>query len=207
MLSSTPAPSCAQRKCISTFGYRTGQGDVVPLDADDPAAEQAARLRYKLQCLEELHAKGLLNEKSFRVKRDRVNAAAPKPSPSRDAPSSGAGPLSPADAGSSLPRTRGPLSRGRGVLSLSRGRTPAFGSSQVQGRNAALISPRVREHDPTTEEVDFVLSQADANHDNKIEKSECLAALGLWLQILKDDPSGGDGRPGHDRKSGACVLS
>ena len=192
MLRSTPAPSCAQRKCISTFGYRTGQGDVVPLDADDPAAEQAARLRYKLQCLEELHAKGLLNEKSFRVKRDRVNAAAPKTSPESRRP---------------VFRRGSPLSRGRGVLSLSRGRAPAFGSSQVQGRNAALISPRVREHDPTTEEVDFVLSQADANHDNKIEKSECLAALGLWLQILKDDPSGGDGRPGHDRKSGACVLS
>ena len=136
-----------ERDELMKLMFSVSQGDVIPLAADDPAAEAARRLRYKLQCLDELHAKGVIDADSLRAKRDRV-----------------------------------------------------------QQRNHALVSPRVREHDPTPAEVDFVLQQADANGDNKIARDECLAALGLWLQILKDDHAEDKGHE-RDAPTPVCAIS
>lgn len=71
-------------------------------------------------------------------------------------------------------------------------------------RHHNLMSPRLREHDPQPEEIDFVLDQVDQNKDNKISKDECLAALGIWMQVMKDDPVAVHTK---EEKSHTCVIA
>ena len=75
--------------------------------------------------------------------------------------------------------------------------------NKVIARHKGLMSPRLREHDPEDHELDFVIDKIDVNHDNKISKDECLAALGIWMQVMKDAPA-------HEAlpkdKSHACAL-
>ena len=119
-------------------------GDVKVFPPGDPAYAQAACIAYKFKCLEDLMAKGVIDEPYFREKRARVVK-----------------------------------------------------------RHTGLMSPRLRERDPEPHEVDFVIEQVDTNNDNRINKEECMAALGMWMQVMKDDP---DVAAGPSEKSHACAL-
>lgn len=76
---------------------------------------------------------------------------------------------------------------------------------RIHDRHHDLMTPRLRDRDPEPEEVAYVLDTADADKDGKIERNECLAALGLWMKILKDDPFHAGGHQVKD-KSHACVT-
>jgi len=125
--------------------YSVSQGDVLAFPAGDPMQTQAACIAYKLKCLEDLKAKGIIDDATLREKRKRIHQ-----------------------------------------------------------RHHDLMTPRLRDREPEPEEVDFVLDRVDADHDAMIERNECLAALGLWMHILKEDPF--HVNHGVKDKSHACRL-
>ena len=125
--------------------YSVSQGDVQAFPAGDPMQTQAACIAYKLKCLEDLLAKGIIDDHTLREKRRRIHH-----------------------------------------------------------RHHELMTPRLRDREPEPEEVDFVLDRVDSDHDGRIGRNECLAALGLWMHILKEDPF--HVNHGVKDKSHACPL-
>lgn len=57
---------------VRTLMQAVAQGDVMQFDSTDPAAQEAACISYKLNCIDELKKKGIINEKVWREKRANV---------------------------------------------------------------------------------------------------------------------------------------
>jgi hypothetical protein len=65
---------------------------------------------------------------------------------------------------------------------------------------ASCGSPRRRlAQEPDDDDLDFILAQCDADHDGKISREECVAAIGLWVRIVNQTEVA-------RHESGACVL-
>mmetsp|Transcript_16399 Transcript_16399/g.55350 ORF Transcript_16399/g.55350 Transcript_16399/m.55350 type:complete len:278 (-) Transcript_16399:27-860(-) len=70
---------------------------------------------------------------------------------------------------------------------------------KIVSRHSKFMSPKLGDKEPDDYDMDFILAQCDADHDGKISRGECVAAISLWVRIVNQTEE-------KRHQSGACAL-